>query len=369
MTKRHILITCLYLVFNLLPLSGTVVYAQNAQIDVDDNCSLADAIRSANLNQAVGGCEAGVDRDTINLDRDVSPGGTLPTITSIMILTGNGHTITGSGSQRIFEVRSGSLALIDVTLTGGYSNSDGGAVWVDGGNLILRNSRISQSNAANGGGAIAVNNGAANVSLGSTLEYNRANKGGAVWVGQNGSLFSEGGLSILNNSAAGTGGGIYNQGSIRIIGPGSIERNTASGRGGGILSRGGNVILEHGALRVAGNSAAGGGGISLLEGANLTAIYGLHVGSNRATNGPGGGIGVDHSTLRLAHATIESNRATKGGGIWGINAHITVDNTVFQGNSHGCSTCNNGYDIYAEYSTLTVDGAVPENVSGIGTYP
>ena len=358
---------CLLLVLPLLP--GSLASAQNAQILVDDGCSLADAIRSANQNQAVGGCESGIDRDTIYLDRDVTLAGTLPTITSIMILYGDGHTLTGSGSQRIFEVTAGSLALLNISLTRGYSNSYGGAVWVNGGNLILRNSRISQSNAADGGGAIAVNRGAASVSLGSTLEYNRAHRGGAVWVGQNGSLFSESGLSIMNNSAAGTGGGIYNQGSVHIIGAGSIERNTASGRGGGILSRGGTVTLESQGLRIANNSAAGGGGISLLDGASLTAMFGLYVGNNRATNGPGGGIGVDHSTLRLAHAVIESNGATKGGGIWGFNASITVDDSSFQGNHHGCSSCDGGHDIYVEHSTLTVDGGVPPTGNGIGIYP
>ena len=369
MKKPIVLLTSIYLMLNLLLPTGSVALAQNALIHVDDSCSLADAIRSANQNQAVGGCEAGIDRDTIELDRNVSLSGTLPTITSIMILDGNGHTISGNGGQRIFEVTAGSLALIDITLTNGASSSYGGAVWVDGGNLIVRNSHITNSNASQGGGAIGISNGTASVSLGSTLAYNRAHRGGAVWVGQSGRFFSERGLSIVNNAAAGTGGGIFNQGTVQIIGPGSIERNTASGRGGGIMSRGGTVILESGGLRVANNSAAGGGGISLLEGANLTAIYGLYVGNNRATNGGGGGIGVDHSTLRLAHATVESNNAMKGGGIWGTSASIAVDNTVFQGNTHGCTTCANGYDIYAEHSTLTVDGLIPVNRPGIGIYP
>lgn len=369
MKKRCSLRLSLFVILLLLPQFAPAVSAASAQIYVDDSCTLADALRSANQNQALGGCEAGIDRDQIYLDRDVSLSGTLPAITSIVVLDGNGHTITGNGSQRIFEVRAGSLALIDITLTRGYSNGDGGAIWVDGGNLVLRNSRISQSNAEQGGGAVAVNNGAASISLGSTLEYNRARRGGAVWVGSNGRLFSESGLSILNNASSGTGGGIFSQGTIQIIGPGSIERNTASGRGGGILSRGGNVTLENGALRLAHNSAAGGAGISLLDGASLTAIYGLVIGNNRATNGGGGGIASEASTVRLAHATIESNSALKGGGIWGAGASISVDNSVFNGNSHSCASCAGGYDIYTEHSTLTVDGAIPQGLPGIGMLP
>ncbi len=346
--------------FVSLLLASATVNAAGAQINVSDSCSLAQAIQSANQNQAVGGCQAGVDRDQIHLDRDVSTTGTLPTITSIMIIDGNGHTIRGNGSHRLFEVTAGSLALIDMTLANGFANGNGGAILVNGGNLILRNSRISNSNAANGG-AISVDNGAINIGHGSSLEYNRAHRGGAIWVGRNGRLLSDAGLSIMNSSASGTGGGIYNTGTVHIIGPGAIERNTASGRGGGIFSRGGTVILEDSRLRIANNSAAGGGGISLIEGAELSAYFGLYVGYNRGTNGGGGGIGVDASRFQLRHATVEGNHAPMGGGIWGRSATIAVESTTFRDNrSRG-----NGYDICAENSTLTVDGANPAGRPGM----
>ena len=56
-----------------------VLNAAGAQIHVDDTCSLADVFRSAIQNQAFGGCEAGIDRDTIQLNRDLTVAGTLPT--------------------------------------------------------------------------------------------------------------------------------------------------------------------------------------------------------------------------------------------------------------------------------------------------
>ena len=365
MNKQYAHVSSVIVLLFLFLLPSSAVHAAGADIYVDDNCTLANAIISANQDQALGGCEAGIDRDTIHLNADVTANATLPTITTIMVLDGNGHTISGNGSVRIFHVSSGSLALIDLTLANGFANGQGGAVLVDGGNLILNRSRITSSQATQTGGAISVDNGVASIGLGSVLEHNRAHKGGAVWVGPNGQLFSSDRLTIRNNSASGTGGGIHSMGRIHIIGPGSIERNTASGRGGGIISRGGNVIFEDSEFRVADNSAAGGGGISLIEGASLNAIYGLYVGNNRATNGGGGGIGVDSSTLALNHVTIEGNRAPNGGGIWGLNGNIAVDNTSIRDN-HSSGA---GYNIYAERSTVTVDGVVPVNQPGILIYP
>ena len=192
----------------------------------------------------------------------------------------------------------------------------------------------------------------------SILQGNRAHRGGAVWVGLKGSFFSESGLSIVNNSASGTGGGIYNMGRVQIIGAGAIERNTASGRRGGIHSRGGAIDLENGGLRIANNSAAGGGGFSLVEGAQLTAFYGLYVGNNRSTNAGGGGIGADASTVRLAHATIEGNRATKGAGVFGKNANITIDKTTFRDNRLNSNAPCTDCDVTAENSTVTIDGVL-----------
>ena len=43
------------------------VPATGAEIDVNENCSLVNAITSANTDEATGGCTAGNGEDTINL--------------------------------------------------------------------------------------------------------------------------------------------------------------------------------------------------------------------------------------------------------------------------------------------------------------
>ena len=71
-------------------------------IGVDSYCSLADAIRSANRDRSVGGCQAGSGADTLSLTGSVSLRSELPRIESDITIDGNGYRISGRGSRRIF---------------------------------------------------------------------------------------------------------------------------------------------------------------------------------------------------------------------------------------------------------------------------
>jgi hypothetical protein len=79
-----------------------------ATITVDGVCTLADAITAANTNSATGSCIAGdVGPDTIDLQTNVTLGAVMPTITSVITLEGNGFTVSGNNSVRVFNVQSG----------------------------------------------------------------------------------------------------------------------------------------------------------------------------------------------------------------------------------------------------------------------
>ena len=80
-------------------------------INVRDNCSLSNAIKSANQNKAIGGCEAGTAlSDNLILTKNLSARNPLPTITSGIYIVGNGRSVT-FGDHPAFTVDGGSLTL------------------------------------------------------------------------------------------------------------------------------------------------------------------------------------------------------------------------------------------------------------------
>lgn len=96
--------------------------ASGATITVGSNCTLADAISSANTNKSVGGCTAGESgTDTIRVFGDQSLTASLPEITGPAVLDGHGATIDGGGTTRVLSI-SGSNAKVtvrNVVITGG----------------------------------------------------------------------------------------------------------------------------------------------------------------------------------------------------------------------------------------------------------
>ena len=93
--------------------------------------------------------------DSITLTGDLTLSAALPQIRGNIIINGGGHSVSGAGEYRIFDVNGGTLTLTNVTLTEG----NGGAAY---------------------GGAIRLLNGAEVTIDGSTLSDNKATHGGAI---------------------------------------------------------------------------------------------------------------------------------------------------------------------------------------------
>ena len=148
-----------------------------ADITVDADCSLPNAIRSANgeeLLEPKSDCEAGdsvgeaedaqadgltaTGLDTITIDFAGTNEGTIAlsatlAINSAIVIDGSGYGVNGGGNQ-IFSVAQGSLTLNDLTMSNGFSQENGGAISVTGGVLTLNNSAVSGSGARGLGGGI-----------------------------------------------------------------------------------------------------------------------------------------------------------------------------------------------------------------------
>ena len=152
-----------------------------ADINVDADCSLRNAILSANeetMVEPLADCEtgdnddgnrqvdddgneipAGLDTITIQIegttDGVIALDGTL-NVTSNVVIEGGGLVIQGAGNQ-IFNVTAGSLTVHNLTMNGGWSDENGGAIAVRNAAVKLVNSVVSGSGAkALGGGIYAI---------------------------------------------------------------------------------------------------------------------------------------------------------------------------------------------------------------------
>ena len=156
-------------------------------------------------------------------------------------------TVSGS-SSRIFEIASdGRLKIASVTLSGGNTVGNGGAVLVTGGSFAAQNSVIHGSSATGNGGAIASVQGSVRLTS-STLVNNIALQGGAIH-NDRGSLTIDS-STVSGNQAGSTAGAIYNSsgGHIHIFSS-TIAFNTATSGPAGISNAGrvdvANTILAN----------------------------------------------------------------------------------------------------------------------------
>ena len=165
-------------------LFGKLPEVSAATINVDSDCTLAQAITSANDDDAPSGssCEDGDGSDTINLSANVSLSADLPTVTTTMTVQGGGYTIDGGDTHHIFHVTdSGNLTVNNATLANSKaksrSNNRGGAFAVDGATATLTNSRITSSSSQGDGGGFWGNSNATVTISNVTIDDNQARNG------------------------------------------------------------------------------------------------------------------------------------------------------------------------------------------------
>jgi hypothetical protein len=232
---------------------GTSYTSGNASYTTGPAGTLSYAVDYANKNPGV----------TINITTDVSLNGPLEPLLNSMTITGNGHTIDGNNSRRIFMVgvdndtqqnpQAGQPAIgpqQDVTISGltlknglaqggnggasggGGGMGAGGAIFVNQtGNVTLSNVNFDNNRAAGGagGGATFVGNlPVLNCGCGGGLGGNGGSGGND---GGGGGIFGNGGASA--NLGSGSGGGLIGDGDSGGNGPGGGLNGGASFGGAG----------------------------------------------------------------------------------------------------------------------------------------
>jgi hypothetical protein len=310
----------------LLPLMialGAMPMAHAATINVGGGCSLVDAITAANTDSATGGCSAGSGADTIELESSTTYTLTavnnttdgengLPSISSEIIINGNGATISREEAAPKFRIlhvaeTTGDLTLNEVTIRKGYLNSDskGGGI-LNYGTVTLNNSIVSNNHGfwSNSGGGI-FNYGTMTLNN-CTVEGNSAE-------------------AIAAYGVIGFGGGIWNSGTMMLM-DSTVSGNSVvaagaygvGGSGGGIWNSGTMILMNS---TVSGNSA-----------------YGHEHDYYEWDFGSGGGI-TNSGTLTLMNSTVSGNSSNKmGGGIDSVGSLTLINSTVSGNAAHGVSS-------------------------------
>jgi hypothetical protein len=241
----------------------------------------------------------------------------LPSITTSIIINGNGATIrrspaSGKSAIRLLHVHiGGTLILNDITLMDGLAmepvnvldpiRNAGGAIY-NAGQLTINNSLITDNNARRQGGGI----------------YNAAS--GEITI--NSSTIQNNEVT-LDNEADESGGGIANEGLIMIL-DSTISGNIAAERGGGIS----NEIT--GLVAITNSTISG----------NATTFAGAY-----------GGAAISNAgTLEISFTTITNNSGAGPGFAFNSAPTFSIRNSIIAGNPGGdCSympTSSSGlYDV------------------------
>lgn len=241
-----------------LPAQAANIFVTNTNdfVATGDGCSLREAVMNANTDSRSGSfeCVAGNGDDVIilppgriQLPLVGADNGTADAHLGDLDVTGN-LTVLGGGEQysvidgksrtRIFDVQAGAtLTLRRLTLTGGSNATQGGALRLGAGAVLLMEETIvmaSSVTAADGhGGGLYLAAGSTADILRASLRGNSANaagaQGGAIYC--NGCTLRVHATSFTQNSATHSAGGLFLQGGSADLRFVSFNQNTAAASG------------------------------------------------------------------------------------------------------------------------------------------
>lgn len=344
---------CLPLLVILAWLLFAAPSAYAASIILGANCSLANAIRSANgdaqvapANQCAAGSASGFDLILFVADVEISEA--LPAITSDMRILGADYSLSTPDDDtegenttydfNLLTVTDGDVYINDLSLSG----ADDSAIKAEQAanadlKLYISNCDIFDNTAAGSGGGITVDGDADVYVRSTTLRRNKApnGSGGAVYA-KNSSLVIL--SSVLSeNSAGGNGGAVYFETDAaewyRVL---QVQESKFNSNKATDDDDNTNIAENGGAIYVANKGRTANPFNTIYDGAvigdnsfsensarNGGAIYAgegkLNINNNtideNAASEKGGGIYAAGGPLLIRHGTILKNQAANGGGI------------------------------------------------------
>lgn len=296
----------------------------------------------------------------------------------------NGHTLTAAANSQAFRIQGGALTIEDsigtgviqgsgtvtgnggaiwmsssdsnnaLTLTGGtirgFTATDGGGVYVDGGSFEMSGGTISACNATNAGGGVYVSSGSFKMSGGS-IEDCTAHEGAGVKVyASNGKTasFSMTGGEIQNCNTDGV--------SIYAIGSGTSEFTMT---GGTIEDNGGyGVWVDNGSAVMSGGSVKGSERYDIYIGSRATlTVNNTQVGGTVLNMGKITGNGSAKFT-----GTVE-NSGYAAAGITGCKIHRIEHRSPYKGTIEGSTWDEYVYLLGYSWPTAKIPSGAGESIT------
>jgi len=321
--------------------------ASDCTTPVPGSCSLRDALAAATVG------------DTINFASSLFSGGAGTITLTAGDLIDNGVDIIGpgaelltidaDGSSRVFDItpQASGSTISGVTLTGGsFPAAGGGAVLVQGSNVLtVTDSVVTGNDAFLGAGIYAQN-----------LVVTRS--------------------TVSDNAAGYLGGGILATSQL-VISNSTISGNSSLMTGGGVTIMGvaGTTVTVTDST-VSGNTSQADGGIAGYLSSGTVEIANSTFTGNTAT-GQGGAIGLNAPMVDISMSTITGNSSSgtdpfySGGGVWlgadGGLPVVTLTGTVVAGNVAGVGGTTDL--VVGESITDVVSVDAPNSFIGSGVTP
>lgn len=368
---------------DILAGANIVVTETEDENNADGDCSLREAIRSAELNVVTDGCPAGGATDTITLAADTYDivDSHIGSTTSFTIQgQGVGQTvIRGDGDNRLFSFigKDAAVRLNDLTLADGFLNGliNGGAIYNQGTLSILRASIVDNS-AGFVGGAIYNGQGADLSVNESTLYGNvaRGGKGGAAIFNSGNATVRDSTISANGDAAEGSNGGAItnSEGATLIVERSLFADNTTDLANDDTLDYLGGAIDNEGTasftnVTFSGNTAGFGGAI-VNEASGTLMLTNVTAYNNRHEVGGG-----DFDAFRNAGTMQARNTIVLGGGsgaagdvkvvehnCGGDNAIVSLGGNIETGTSCGFDQPSDRQHTNPLLGTLADNGGLTE---------
>lgn len=306
--------------------AGAATYTVTKTADTADGTCDADC----SLREAVAAATATPDDDVIVFDAGVfASAQTITLAGSEIAIAGNGNlviegpgadllTLDGNGTSRILSNGAGAVTTVrDLRFTGGNgvgaaNSGRAGAIYNNGGTLVLERLVVEGNSAANGG---ALNNASAGtlIVVDSLVAGNSATGSGGAIQNFSTSILTIRGSTFSGNTSNGTtGGGAGQINGTAVIANSTFSGNDApSGSGGGITSNGTSILVVNSTFT--GNSALNNAGGFHRASSNLNVFLRNNVfAGNATTNGVSPDVTASVSVTSLGNNLVGVAGPTSG---------------------------------------------------------
>lgn len=283
--------------------------------------------------------------------------------------------INGEDNAQIFIVNGGiNLTLENLTLTNGYYDDGGGAIYNNGGNLFLKKCNIQNNQAWNDdvyGGAIYNNHGNLTVTN-SIFQNNHIRASHDCYGGSIGSyygnvivtncLFENNKADHMMDTGGGSGGAIASYYGDLNINNCTIKNNSADNVGGAVYKSHGTFTIIDTSIsnNNVDSSSYGNGGAIYNVFSNLTVIN-TKINFNKANGNiasEGGAIYYFKSNSTILNSTIKGNNVEmNGGAIYAYDSFLTIKKCMINYNSDN----EWGGAVYCQHGNLSVTESMLNN--------